>query len=583
MSGALAQHRRALLLRRVARAHRDAQRRLQPRERPAQVALDVVVQRLQRRDVEHAQAAVRGVGCQPVDRIEERRERLARAGRRLDQRVRARSRSPASPCSCAGVGAVERPLEPRSCRRREHVERSHPLRLQSPSLAMTGPFVPSRALAEDNAHRSRRASHHHGLLRRRAHRATSTTPHQLGSRRGHAEGPLLHRGRRGEPPARDRPVRAARRLRARPADHGAAGVSRSAADQAAPRHARPARLAPHRPRADLQGEAGGPPLPRRDGAARAGSRRRSSPTSTAATPSRIWTEAADGADLKKRLGALPGFGDMKVRASPRCSRSASACRRRKRSRPSIRRSATSTRRRRSLDYQAAKRAHKAEHARGQGRLIEIRTLTDGGQPAEEIVHALADFGSRGAAHARHRDLRRAAARSARRRSLNDALTGAVGARRRGAARVQRRRGRPRDCRCRRRRETEPELVESLPFPTAAIPGVPDLMHHKYVIRDGAVALDGLDELDGRLVDARGERDRHRRLARARRALRRRFRAALDAARRRAQRQGRQLRRAQVGGTQRPRLVLPRPRRASSRTGSRRRSGRRRGGSASPRR
>ena len=32
-------------------------------------------------------------------------------------------------------------------------------------------------------------------------------------------------------------------------------------------------------------------------------------------------------------------------------------------------------------------------------------------------------------------------------------------------------------------QTDPELVESLPFPTAAIPGVPDLMHHKYVIRD----------------------------------------------------------------------------------------------------
>jgi phosphatidylserine/phosphatidylglycerophosphate/cardiolipin synthase-like enzyme len=31
--------------------------------------------------------------------------------------------------------------------------------------------------------------------------------------------------------------------------------------------------------------------------------------------------------------------------------------------------------------------------------------------------------------------------------------------------------------------TEPALVESLPFPTAGIPGVPDLMHHKYVVRD----------------------------------------------------------------------------------------------------
>ena len=31
--------------------------------------------------------------------------------------------------------------------------------------------------------------------------------------------------------------------------------------------------------------------------------------------------------------------------------------------------------------------------------------------------------------------------------------------------------------------TEPDLIESLPFPTCGIPGVPDLMHHKYVVRD----------------------------------------------------------------------------------------------------
>jgi uncharacterized HhH-GPD family protein len=28
---------------------------------------------------------------------------------------------------------------------------------------------------------------------------------------------------------------------------------------------------------------------------------------------RVWTEAADGADLRRRLAALPGFGEMKVR------------------------------------------------------------------------------------------------------------------------------------------------------------------------------------------------------------------------------------------------------------------------------
>jgi phosphatidylserine/phosphatidylglycerophosphate/cardiolipin synthase-like enzyme len=32
-------------------------------------------------------------------------------------------------------------------------------------------------------------------------------------------------------------------------------------------------------------------------------------------------------------------------------------------------------------------------------------------------------------------------------------------------------------------KTEPSLIESLPLPTLGVPGVPDLMHHKFVIRD----------------------------------------------------------------------------------------------------
>jgi len=32
--------------------------------------------------------------------------------------------------------------------------------------------------------------------------------------------------------------------------------------------------------------------------------------------------------------------------------------------------------------------------------------------------------------------------------------------------------------------TKPELLEALPFATCGIPGIPDLMHHKYVVRDG---------------------------------------------------------------------------------------------------
>jgi uncharacterized HhH-GPD family protein len=30
--------------------------------------------------------------------------------------------------------------------------------------------------------------------------------------------------------------------------------------------------------------------------------------------SRLWTEAADGTDLRKRIGALPGFGEMKIKS-----------------------------------------------------------------------------------------------------------------------------------------------------------------------------------------------------------------------------------------------------------------------------
>jgi hypothetical protein len=30
--------------------------------------------------------------------------------------------------------------------------------------------------------------------------------------------------------------------------------------------------------------------------------------------SRLWTEAADGADLRRRISGLPGFGEMKVKS-----------------------------------------------------------------------------------------------------------------------------------------------------------------------------------------------------------------------------------------------------------------------------
>jgi phosphatidylserine/phosphatidylglycerophosphate/cardiolipin synthase-like enzyme len=39
-------------------------------------------------------------------------------------------------------------------------------------------------------------------------------------------------------------------------------------------------------------------------------------------------------------------------------------------------------------------------------------------------------------------------------------------------------------------KTDPELVEALPVETLAVAGVPDLMHHKYVVRDARTVLTG---------------------------------------------------------------------------------------------
>jgi phosphatidylserine/phosphatidylglycerophosphate/cardiolipin synthase-like enzyme len=39
-------------------------------------------------------------------------------------------------------------------------------------------------------------------------------------------------------------------------------------------------------------------------------------------------------------------------------------------------------------------------------------------------------------------------------------------------------------------QTKPELLEAMPFPTCGIPGIPDLMHHKYVVRDGDAVWTG---------------------------------------------------------------------------------------------
>ena len=62
--------------------------------------------------------------------------------------------------------------------------------------------------------------------------------------------------------------------------------------------------------------------------------------------------------------------------------------------------------------------------------------------------------------------------------------------------------------------TEPTLLEELGVPLAAIPGWRDLMHHKYVVRDGAAVWTGSTNWTLDSWDARGERPRRGRLARA---------------------------------------------------------------------
>ena len=102
MSGGRLQQLAPLLLRRVAGADADAELGPDAGERPAQVALDVVVERLQRRDVEEAQPPA-GRRVEPVDRRRGTRRASCRSRSAPGSGRSRRSRSRANP-ACAGVG-----------------------------------------------------------------------------------------------------------------------------------------------------------------------------------------------------------------------------------------------------------------------------------------------------------------------------------------------------------------------------------------------------------------------------------------------------------------------------------------------
>ncbi len=119
--------------------------------------------------------------------------------------------------------------------------------------------------------------------------------------------------------------------------------------------------------------------------------------------------------------------------------------------------------------------------------VEVHTLIDGGQPAEQTAHAIADFV--------------AAAKQTLEIAIYDVnlppnLVEIVG----GELRAAEKRGvairfaynldHAKDVPVPPPPITNPEAMEGLPFPTEAIPGVPDLMHHKYVVRDAASVWTG---------------------------------------------------------------------------------------------
>jgi phosphatidylserine/phosphatidylglycerophosphate/cardiolipin synthase-like enzyme len=112
--------------------------------------------------------------------------------------------------------------------------------------------------------------------------------------------------------------------------------------------------------------------------------------------------------------------------------------------------------------------------------VEVRTLTDGGQPAEDTAHALAEFVA-----AARQTLEIAVYDFHLPPSLHDIVAGALetAAGRGVAVRLAYNVDHPGDAAVPPPPRTSPDAVEALPFPTAPIPGVPDLMHHKYVVRD----------------------------------------------------------------------------------------------------
>jgi phosphatidylserine/phosphatidylglycerophosphate/cardiolipin synthase-like enzyme len=119
--------------------------------------------------------------------------------------------------------------------------------------------------------------------------------------------------------------------------------------------------------------------------------------------------------------------------------------------------------------------------------LTVWGLTEGGQTADEVAGRLVDFL---AAAERSLDI-----------ALYDVrLPGEIGDRMAGTLRAASARGvairllynldSARPVPIPAPPHTRPELIEALPFPTKGVPGIPDLMHHKFAVRDGSAVWTG---------------------------------------------------------------------------------------------
>jgi phosphatidylserine/phosphatidylglycerophosphate/cardiolipin synthase-like enzyme len=120
-------------------------------------------------------------------------------------------------------------------------------------------------------------------------------------------------------------------------------------------------------------------------------------------------------------------------------------------------------------------------------LIELRTLTDGGQAPESVAAELAAFlaGAQRSLDIAIYDVKLSG-------PVEQTVLGAlVAARERGVTvRLAFNADHPGHMQGPPPPETDPELIAALPMETRGIPGVPDLMHHKYVVRDGRTVWTG---------------------------------------------------------------------------------------------